>query len=306
MFRFSREQTVCNIAGVRIGGQPGENPAALAGTIFYHGHRIVKDESAGTFDLSRAEALIAGQQEISDITGNPCLVHIFARTVQAFERYLDFVTSIYDGPVIADSPESQVRSGIARLISETGFADRVIYNSISVATTPEEEVALSDSEVDCAILLAYNPTDSTVEGGIKVLIDGMPGRRGLIALSKEIGITNLLIDPGVRPLGDGAGSSLRFVAVAKASLGLPVGSGMHNAASSWPWLKSRSHDVRLCCDAAASAFVQMAGGDFILYGPIENARAVFPAAAMADILITEAVKDLDVISHHSHPIYRLL
>ena len=44
MFRFSREQSIVNVAGVKFGGQPGELPSVLCGTIFYHGHRIVEDE----------------------------------------------------------------------------------------------------------------------------------------------------------------------------------------------------------------------------------------------------------------------
>ena len=33
MFRFQKEQEIVNIAGTKIGGQPGELPTALAGTI---------------------------------------------------------------------------------------------------------------------------------------------------------------------------------------------------------------------------------------------------------------------------------
>lgn len=44
MFRFDKEQIVLDIAGVKIGGQPGEYPTVLAGTIFYGGHSIIEDE----------------------------------------------------------------------------------------------------------------------------------------------------------------------------------------------------------------------------------------------------------------------
>lgn len=44
MFRFDKEQEVLDIAGVKIGGQPGEYPTVLAGTIFYGGHNIISDE----------------------------------------------------------------------------------------------------------------------------------------------------------------------------------------------------------------------------------------------------------------------
>ena len=44
MFRFEKEQLVVDIAGVKMGGQPGEYPTVLAGTIFYGGHNIISDE----------------------------------------------------------------------------------------------------------------------------------------------------------------------------------------------------------------------------------------------------------------------
>ncbi|MGA9098962.1 MAG: tetrahydromethanopterin S-methyltransferase subunit H, partial [Methanotrichaceae archaeon] len=130
--------------------------------------------------------------------------------------------------------------------------------------------------------------------------------RGLLSLAKDLGMMNLLIDPGVVPLGSGAGSALRFSVVAKAKLGLPVGSGIHNAVSAWKWLKSKSIMERKCCDAAAAAMQLLAAGDFLLYGPIENADFIFPVAAMADILIAEAVHDLEIWPVPEHPLNMLV
>jgi tetrahydromethanopterin S-methyltransferase subunit H len=146
-----------------------------------------------------------------------------------------------------------------------------------------------------------------VDGSIKVLETGGSAREtGLIPLARDLGIVNLLIDPGVVPLGSGAGAALRFSVVAKAKFGLPVGSGIHNAVSSWPWLKGRSLQDKRCCDAAATAMQQLSGGDYVLYGPIENAEFIFPVAAMADIMVAEAVKDLDIWPTAQHPVYRLI
>ena len=44
MLRFDKEQIVVDIAGVKMGGQPGEYPTVLAGTIFYGGHNSISDE----------------------------------------------------------------------------------------------------------------------------------------------------------------------------------------------------------------------------------------------------------------------
>jgi tetrahydromethanopterin S-methyltransferase subunit H len=307
LYRFEREQSVVSISGVRFGGQPGEFPTVLAGTIFYQGHKIVQDEDQGFFDRDRAETLVVNQAELSDETGNPAVLHIYARTGSAFERYMDFVERVWSGPLIIDSADVATRLSMAELVSEVGYADQTIYNSINLATTHSEEMAIRESEVDSAILLAYNPAEPGVDGSIKMLETGGSVReKGLIPLAKELGITNLLIDQGVVPLGSGAGSALRFSVSAKARFGLPVGSGIHNAISSWPWLKGRSLQDRRCCDAAATAMQQLSAGDFVLYGPIENSEFIFPVAAMADILVAEAVRDLDIWPAPEHPVNRLI
>jgi len=307
LFRFKSEQSIVNVAGVKFGGQPGELATVLCGTIFYQGHRIVENEELGTFDHAAAERLVARQAEWSEDTGCPAVLHIYARTRQAFLRYLDFAEQVWEGPFIIDSADSVTRAAAALLVSELGYGDRAIYNSISLATDEVEAGAMQDSEIDSAIVLAYNPGEPGVEGALRILeTGGSVLEKGLIPLARELGFVNLLIDPGVVPLGSGAGASLRFSVVAKARLGLPVGSGIHNAVSSWPWLGKKEIGTRKCCDAAAAAMQLLSGGDFLLYGPIENSDFIFPAMAMADILVAEAVRDLDILPGAGHPLYRLV
>jgi len=303
LYRFEREQSVVNIAGVRIGGQPGEYPTVLCGTIFYQGHKVVRDEDNGIFDREKAEIIVNRQAELSEDTQVPAMLHIYARTAKAFNKYLSFADETWSGPLIIDSADPTIRAGMASSVSELGYADKVVYNSISLGTSDDEADILRSSEVDSAIVLAYNPSDSSVDGCMNILENGGSVKeRGLLSLAKDLGMINLLIDPGVVPLGSGAGSALRFSVVAKAKLGLPVGSGIHNAVSSWKWLKGRSIQEKKCCDAAAAAMQLLAAGDFLLYGPIENADFIFPVAAMADILVAEAVHDLDIWPVPEHPL----
>ncbi len=307
MFRFSKDQSIVNVAGVKFGGQCGQLPSVLCGTIFYQGHKIVADEERGIFDRAAAERLISRQAELSEETGCPCVLHLYARSIGAFERYLDFAEQVWSGPFIIDSADASTRSAAALLVSELGYADRAIYNSISLATGEKEAQALRGSEIDSAIILAYNPSQPGVDGSLAILETGGNVReKGLLAAAGEIGIRNLLIDPAVLPLGSGAGSALRFCVAAKARLGLPVGSGIHNAVSSWRWLSQKEKTARKCCDAAAGAMQLLAGADFLLYGPIESADIIFPAAALADILIAEAVRDLDIAPGEGHPLHRLV
>jgi len=307
LFRFKREQSVVNLAGVRMGGQPGELASVLCGTIFYQGHKIVEDEERGLFDRAAAERLIARQGELSEETGCPSVLHIYARSSEAFSRYLDFTEEVWSGPFIIDSADPATRMAAAALASEQGYADRAVYNSISLATDEVEARAVRDSELDSAIILAYNPTQPGVDGSLAVLETGGEVReKGLLAEAREMGIKNLLIDPAVLPLGSGAGAALRFSVAAKARLGYPVGSGIHNAVSSWPWLSRKEAAAKRGCYAAAAAMQLLAAADFLLYGPIESAEIIFPAAAMADILIAEAVRDLDITHDTLHPLNRLI
>jgi len=290
-----------------MGGQPGELASVLCGTIFYQGHKIVEDEERGLFDQAAAERLVSRQAELSQETGCPSILHLYARSSEAFSRYLDFTEKVWSGPFIIDSADPAARMAAATLASEQGYADKAIYNSISLATDEAECQAIRDSELDSAIILAYNPTQPGVEGSLAVLETGGGVReKGLLDAAMDMGINNILIDPAVLPLGSGAGAALRFSVAAKARLGYPVGSGIHNAVSSWPWLSRKKALAKRGCDAAAAAMQLLAAADFLLYGPIEMAEIIFPAAAMADILIAEAVSDLEIEPVDEHPLHRLV
>lgn len=310
MFRFKTEQKIENIAGVMVGGQPGELPTVLAGTIFYENHSIVEDHGLGLFDRREAERLINVQEACSDETGNPHMVHVFATTRQAVINYLDFVTQLTDAPVIIDSTESSVRVEALQYATEMGYADKIVYNSINMSITQPERAALADSGVTSAIILGFNPVDSSLEGRMALLENGGGVLDdGLINIAIDCGITNILIDPSITPLGSGAGVALKLTLAAKSRWGYPVGSGIHNAPSSWRWLRDkRKVDANIfkVCDIASTAIQQVAGGDFVLYGPIENAPYTFPLAAMTDIMIAEAGSDVGIDVSLQHPLNHLV
>ncbi len=97
--------------------------------------------------------------------------------------------------------------------------------------------------------------------------------------------------------------------IAKAKWGHPTGSGIHNAPSAWNWLnrkKEKDPVLYKICDIGSTCLQQAAAGDFILYGPIEYAPYVFPMAAMSDIMISEAVADLDIEPATRHPVNLLV
>ena len=310
MFKFQKEQEIVNIAGVKVGGQPGELPTVLAGTIFYDKHEIVEDVAKGLFDRNAAEELINLQEASSEETGNPHIIHIFGTTPKSITRYIDFVTEISEAPFLIDSPEGAVRSHAAEYVSEIGLADRAIYNSINLSINASEIEALALSDIDSSIILGFNAMDSTLQGRMELLENGAGLlEEGLLSIADSCGIVNKLIDPSITPIGNGAGVALRMTITAKAKWGHPTGSGIHNAPSAWNWLnrkKEKNPILYKICDIGSTCLQQAAAGDFILYGPIEYAPYVFPMAAMSDIMIAEAVADLDIEPASRHPINLLV
>ena len=310
MFMFEKEQIIHNVGGVRIGGNPGEIPTVLAGTIFYSGHKIVTDPKEGEFDRSKAEAMILKQDEMSSITGNPAMVQIFSESKKAISRFIDFVADLSESPFIIDSTSPEVRIHGLKHAEEIGLVDRAVYNSINISITTEEMSNLEELQHECAIVLAFNPQDPSIAGRRTVLDEGARElKKGLLPLCQDLGITKPLIDTATTAMGAGAGSSAAFTFVSKTVYGYPTGSGIHNAPSSWPWLneyKKVNKEAFKACDIASNLIVHLLGADFILYGPIKNAETVFPVVAMADVFSAEYANlefGLDPIK--GHPFKRL-
>ena len=168
MFRFDKEQLVVDIAGVKMGGQPGEYPTVLAGTIFYGGHKIISDEKAGDFDKDAAEGLIKTMEEMSDVTGNPCVVQTFGATAEAMVKYLEFVGDVCDKPFLIDSTAAAAKIAGVEYVQEVGLAERAVYNSLSMAAEPGEIEAVANSDIDASILLGFNPMTPGVAGKLEI------------------------------------------------------------------------------------------------------------------------------------------
>jgi tetrahydromethanopterin S-methyltransferase subunit H len=134
--------------------------------------------------------------------------------------------------------------------------------------------------------------------------------KGLLPLCNEIGVTKPLIDTATTAIGAGAGSAAAFTFVSKSVYGYPTGLGIHNAPSSWTWLKKYKKTNRNAfemCDIGSNVIAQMMGADYILYGPIKNASKVFPLIAMTDILSAESASiEFGMEASDNHPFKKLL
>ncbi|MHC1601366.1 MAG: tetrahydromethanopterin S-methyltransferase subunit H, partial [Candidatus Nezhaarchaeales archaeon] len=259
-------------------------------------------------------ALIKKQDEMADITGNPCMVQVFSESVEAMKKYIDFVASVTDAPFLIDSTEPKVRVEGAKYAKEVGLIDRAVYNSINASITEEELNMLKELKVPNSIVLAFNPTDPSIKGKVAVLTTGGGVvSKGLLEIANECGVKAILIDVAATALGSGAGAALASTYVIKSKFGYPAGSGIHNVVSSWPWLRRlrkelpNGREIFRYCDIASNALQVMVGGNFVLYGPIENAEHVFPVIAMTDSLVTDmACLELGLTVSDEHPYKRLV
>ena len=345
MFRFEKEQKVWDFNGTMIGGQPGEYPTVLGASIFYNKHEVVIDDHKGTIDKAKAEALWNRCMELSDMTGIPHFIQIISEYGEAFESYFSWFDSIDNKTAfLMDSSNPAALAHACKYVTDVGLAHRAIYNSINGSILPENIEALKNSDVDAAIVLAFNPGDPSVAGREKVLVEGgVAGQtKGMLQIAEECGITRPILDTAATPLGLGSGGSYREILACKAIHGYPTGGAYHNMTVSWTWLKrwkgSKKNPSQLAeslkgkdaytsqlfhhyqggmegviqaawsaPDIGCNMIASTLGADLIMYGPIENVEAMMTAQAYTDLAVLEASRQLCIdVKADNHPIFKLI
>ncbi|MCX6683106.1 MAG: tetrahydromethanopterin S-methyltransferase subunit H [Methanoregula sp.] len=345
MFKFEKEQSVWDFNGTKLGGQPGEYPTVLAASIFYNKHEIVLDDKTGKIDKPKAEALWNRCQVLSDTTGVPHMIQIMAEYPAAFESYFTWFDSIDNKTAfLMDSSVPKALAHACKYATEVGLAHRAIYNSINGSILPENIEALKNSDVDSAIVLAFNPADPSVAGREKVLVaGGVAGQaKGMIPISEDCGITRPILDTAATPLGLGSGSAYREILACKAIHGYPTGGAYHNMTVAWTWLKRwkgtsktpsvlaegyKGKDLLLeqmskhylgglegikqaawsAPDIGCNLIASTLGANLIMYGPIENVEPMITAQAYMDIVTLEAMRSIGVdVKTENHPIFKLI
>lgn len=298
MWEFQAMQKIFQIGRVKVGGIPGERPVVLVGSMFYHGHKIMQDEMTGEFDKKAAEELLNLQDEFSDRTGNPCMIDLVGASPEAMRKELEFVASMTDAPILIDSPAMNVRLAGLRYAKETGLIDRIVYNSIIPETKPEELQEIKESKLECAILLAYNPTDFTSQGRVRTI-------KTLISTANNVGIKKPLIDTCVLDVPT-LGVASKALFQIKNETGLPVGAGTHNAIGTWRGLKKKMGKQAVTpCSVSAAIMAVAIGADFVLYGPIEDAQYFFPAVALVDAAYAQLLMEKGKRPDTKHPLFKI-
>jgi len=271
MFHFKIPQKVININGIKIGGNPGENPPVLIGTIFYHGHRIVVNERKGEFNKEEAEKLIKIVEELSDKTKLPTAIDVVCAEPKAAIKYLDFIASVTKMPILVNTPSIESMKEAFNFIKSSGLSSRVIYNSLTARSKNEEYIILQEAGVKHAIALLYTDRILDVNARLNAL-------ESIVKKTGYYGIENILVDTFVIDIPS-LSVAMRTIFTVKSHYGYPCGCGAHNAVSVQrkafkdKFGKNGLHAAELAANLATIVI----GADFLLYGPIEASLVIFPA-----------------------------
>ncbi len=124
MSDLKKEQQVLDIGGIKLGGKVGEYPTVLIGSIFHKGDKKVIDERKGDFDKKKVEELIFLQKELSDKSGNPCMLDVVGTSEIALQKYIQFVIELSDDPFLLNAISADVRIKTLKFIEEIGLSDK--------------------------------------------------------------------------------------------------------------------------------------------------------------------------------------
>jgi tetrahydromethanopterin S-methyltransferase subunit H len=306
LFKFESEQRILEIGNVKIGGQPGELPTVLIGNIFYGGMPEVTDHKKGEFDRKSVLRWIKTAEELSGKTGTPHFIDIMAMYPEAMKQYIMFISEHSDSVFLIDGANAETRITALETVRELGLQEKVIFNALSPQSTENEVEAIRESKVNAAILMAFNEMDFSPEGRVSIL-KGFGKDGGLLKTAREAHIKKILVDTVVFDVPSIAYAA-KAIRIVKKELGHPAGCSPANATYDW----KRSQDKLLrggfsAYNASAHATAQFNGADFLVYGPIKQAKNLIPACAMNDAIIAYySIRRLEMKTRVSnHPLYKI-
>ncbi len=305
MFQLATEQKVCEVGGVKFGGQPGEYPTVCVSSIFQKGDRVFTGKRKEGFDEKRGEELLKTQDQLWKETGVPGMADIVANNGKEFRRFIDFVTSVSEMPFCIDAWVMKPKLEGAAYCAEKGLLDRMFYNSLTVweqdLETEIKEIA--DIGVKHVLLVAFDQEDHMPSGRIT-------GTQKLLDAIEKVGANfeSIFVDTSVMN-----GPATAFCGVAnkmiKEKWGFPTASAPSNGSymdlkrfkEKWGFKGWSSTDAAL---EALSAFWYH---DMIFSGPMAGATRILPAVAEAAVFLATTVfaETKKLPKDENHPLYKL-
>jgi len=294
MFSFTQEQKIFDISGIKIGGQPGKYPTVLFGGVFFK----------GTPNFNHANKILKKTLKISKETGIPTIPDFLIKKEEYIEVIVDFIeTSLPKNyPFSIDIIEPSIKIKTLRYLSKKNLLSQTIYNSIHVGITSKEQEAIKRYTPEMAIIVAFNPKDKSPDGKIEVLENGANLiSNGLLKISKKLGIEKILIDTAALAPGENSGAAIAAIPVIKEEYGLPTGCAIHNVVEKSKWLNHFEGSKKIV-DSSSNINIPLFGGDYAIFGPLENADIVIPIIAWEDILISEYTENyFGILPDENHP-----
>lgn len=304
MFTFETEQKVCEVGGVKFGGQPGEYPTVVCSSIFQKGDKVFTGKRKEGFDEKRAEQLLKTQDKLWSETGVPGMADIVANTGAEFKRFIDFVISVSDAPFCVDAWTMKPKLEGAAYCAEKGLLDRMFYNSLTVwEENLETEIReISQIGVKHVLLVAFDMADQMPSGRIT-------GSQKLLDAIEKVGakFDSIFVDTSVMN-----GPATAFCGIAnkmiKEKWGFATASAPSNG--SYMWKEARElwgFKGWASADAGLEALASFMYHDMIFSGPMAGAPRIFPAVAMADAFLASAAftETKKLPADPNHPLYKL-
>jgi tetrahydromethanopterin S-methyltransferase subunit H len=282
MFRFEKKQKVFNLNGIKIGGQPGENPPLMISSMFHNKDRIVLDRK-GNFDRQRAVEIIRKQEELAELTGIPGMIAMVANSPEEAKIYIDFYLETTDMPFGIDMWVAEQRAKATEYVAKLGVQNKFLYNSI---TPWDKDIKgqvqkLKDLGIKHVVIQAFDDQDQTPAGRLKSL-------EALLAQGAG-DFETTIVDTSVMNLPS---TSFSLVAnrLIKEKHGLPCGGAYSNGTHMWGEIKQKwGLDGFKAMDAVVQGMSSALWSDFNFCGPAVTAPRVFPAVASAHMLLATFV-----------------
>ncbi len=273
MLNFETEQKVIQIGNVKLGGQPGENPVVMIGSVFYTAHEALLDEKTGKINKDLVEKELNDFAEIIDETQMQGIIDVIGGYPEALVKECEFVADIVDFPFLVDGLNDSSRVPAMESLREIGLLDRAILNSIDEATTDENLDRLKQIGVKNAVLLTFGNRYIFPKQKLNFL------KETLIPKAQKAGIEIGIVDTAVLDLPS---ISINFetTLMIKRELGLPTGFSPANSIYGWEFVKKYGESARCGAIASLMTYSAAAASDFILFGPIKYAKCVIPAVSL--------------------------
>ncbi len=309
---FSKQQIIVIVGNVTLGGQPGEYPTCMIGSMFYKGHKIIKDHATAAFDVDEATKQLRDMEAVAGETGMSVIVDVVGESADALVKYCQFVadaTASKQTPFLMDGLTDDIRVPAMKVLVDCGLRDRLIYNSIEPKIKDETIEAIKACKIRHAVLLSFDSTMLLPAQKLKLLQgwDDRAGiKEGLLAKAARSGVSNCIVDVAVLDMPS-IGIAARTIADVREATGLPAGCAPSNAIFECGGIKRFGDDARITSLVAASTFLASSGASFVLFGPIKNARPVTLAVANADAFHAYAGRRIDKIKPalENHPLFKL-